>query len=75
MKEEKNIPESTPQVETATQNFSPDSKLTHDQALTVLVNAARIGQERGVYTLEEAEMIAKSIRVFVVPAGPTPSAQ
>ena len=56
-----------------------EENFTHEQALTVLINAVRIGQEKGAYTLEEAEIISKAIKVFIsaapVPEGPQPSGQ
>lgn len=39
--------------------------LTQTQALEVLVQAARIGQSKGAYTLEDAKLIADAISVFV----------
>ena len=44
--------------------------LTQDQALGILIQAARIGQKAGAYTLEDAEVIARAIKVFV-PTKPT----
>jgi hypothetical protein len=68
MSTEKETP-ATPQIPTS-------ETLTHSQALTVLINAARIGQEKGVYTLEEAEFISKAIKVFIVPVeGPQATTQ
>lgn len=66
------------ETENKTQSTQPqipphEIVLTPDLALTVLINAARIGQEKGIYSLEEAEMIAKSIRLFVTTPGPAPS--
>lgn len=44
-----------------------NEKLTEQQSLTVLVNAVRVAQQKGVYTLEEAELISKAIRTFTPP--------
>lgn len=43
-----------------------------NSALLVLVNAARIGQSKGIFTLEEAELISRAIKTFsqVEPKGP-----
>jgi hypothetical protein len=41
-----------------------------NQALLVLVNAVKIGQSKGIYTLEEAEVLSRAIRAFVVPVPP-----
>ena len=44
-----------------------------NRALLILVNAAKIAQSKGIYSLEEAELISKAIRAFTVPPGPQPS--
>ena len=41
--------------------------LNGQQALNVLIQAVRIAQQKGAYTLEDAEMISKAIKVFVPP--------
>jgi hypothetical protein len=41
-----------------------EQQLSQEQALGVLVQAAKVGQSKGAYTLEDAELIAKAIRVF-----------
>ena len=41
-------------------------KLSEQQALNILVNAARIAQQKGAFTLEEAEIISNAIRTFSV---------
>jgi hypothetical protein len=51
-----------------------EQTITHDQALTILINAARIGQEKGSYTLEEAELISKAVKIFTIPAQEGPIA-
>jgi len=38
---------------------------TEQQALTILINAAKVAQGKGAFSLEEAEIIAKAIKVFV----------
>jgi hypothetical protein len=40
-------------------------ELNQSQAINVLIQAARIGQSKGAYTLEDAELISKAIRVFI----------
>ena len=42
-------------------------QLNGQQALNVLIQAVRIAQQKGAYTLEDAEMISKAIKVFVPP--------
>jgi phosphoribosylamine-glycine ligase len=39
--------------------------LTQSQAVNVLIQAARIAQGKGAFTLEDAELVARAIRVFV----------
>lgn len=46
-------------------------ELTQGQAVNVLIQAARIAQSKGAFTLEDAELVAKAIRVFV-PTNQTP---
>jgi hypothetical protein len=46
-------------------------ELTQAQAVNVLIQAARIAQSKGAFTLEDAELVAKAIRVFV-PTNQTP---
>ena len=41
--------------------------LNGQQALNVLIQAVRIAQGKGAYTLEDAELISKAIKVFVPP--------
>jgi hypothetical protein len=40
-------------------------ELTQGQAVNVLIQAARIAQSKGAFTLEDAELVSKAIRVFV----------
>ena len=44
--------------------INPDS-MNQQQALNVLVQAARIAQSKGAYTLEDAELVAKAIKLFI----------
>jgi len=50
--------------------------LNQQQALQVLVDAARVAQSKGIFTLDDAELVNKAIKAFV-PAegteGPVPS--
>lgn len=46
-------------------------ELTQGQAVNVLIQAVRIAQAKGAFTLEDAELVAKAIRVFV-PTNQTP---
>jgi hypothetical protein len=50
-------------------------KLTQQQALQVLVDAARVAQSKGIFSLEDAELVSKAIKAFVIssPEGPSPS--
>ncbi len=47
-------------------------KLTQQQALQVLIEAARVSQSKGIFTLDDAELVNKAIRAFI-PQGPIPS--
>jgi hypothetical protein len=58
------------------QNVQPapiPEKLTQQQALQVLVDAARVAQSKGIFTLDDAELVNKAIKAFSAPAGPVPS--
>lgn len=46
-------------------------ELNQDQALSVLIQGVRLAQKAGAYTIEDAELIAKAIKVFVKPAPET----
>ena len=43
----------------------PD-KLDQNQALSILVQAAVFSQSKGIFALEDAEIISKAIRTFVI---------
>ena len=47
--------------------------LNQQQALQVLVDAARVAQSKGIFTLDDAELVNKAIRAFMPPTGPVPS--
>jgi hypothetical protein len=62
-----------PETGNLNENGSPNAPIdlnNKNNALLVLVNAAKIGQSKGVYTLEEAELISRAIRAFMVPVSP-----
>jgi len=40
-------------------------ELNQGQAVNVLIQAARIAQSKGAFTLEDAELVAKAIKAFV----------
>jgi hypothetical protein len=48
------------------------AELNQQQALQVLVDAAKIAQSKGIFTLDDAELVNKAIRAFL-PKGPVPS--
>lgn len=50
----------------------PES-LNQQQALQVLVDAARVAQSKGIFTLDDAELVNKAIKAFMPPAGPVAS--
>jgi len=43
------------------------TELNDQQAVNILVQGVRFAQTKGVYTLEDAEVIARAIKVFVTP--------
>lgn len=47
--------------------------LTQQQALQILVDAARVAQSKGIFTLDDAELVNKAIRAFLPPQGPVAS--
>ena len=58
--------QTNPQAEAAQQ----PTQLNGQQALNVLIQAVRIAQGKGAYTIEDAEMISRAIKVFVPPTPP-----
>lgn len=42
--------------------------LTQSQAVNVLIQAARIAQSKGAFTLEDAELISHAIKLFIPPS-------
>ena len=65
--------ESTPITEKPQAQPSIPESLNQQQALQVLVDAAKIAQSKGIFTLDDAELVNKAIRAFIPPAGPTPT--
>jgi len=60
MNKEENTQENPEQV-------NPTGELNGQQALNVLIQAVRIAQSKGAYTIEDAELISRAIKVFVPP--------
>jgi hypothetical protein len=59
-------------MDNTTENQNPEEvnltgELNGQQALNVLIQAVRIAQGKGAYTLEDAEIISKAIKIFVPP--------
>jgi len=46
-------------------------EMNQGQAVNVLIQAARIAQAKGAFTLEDAELVSKAIKVFVPPTDET----
>jgi hypothetical protein len=44
--------------------------MNQDQALSVLIQAARVAQSKGAFTLEDAKVIAEAVAVFAPPVQP-----
>lgn len=85
MQEVNNIPEKEIQTETTVSSFPTQPKMqtiqealdTFDpedknKALLILVNAAKIAQSKGIFSLEEAELVSRAIRAFIVMPGDGP---
>lgn len=53
------------------QETQETQEMNQGQAVNVLIQAARIAQQKGAFTLEDAEMVSKAIRVFVPPTEAT----
>ena len=49
------------------EEVNQDGELNGQQALNVLIQAVRIAQGKGAFTIEDAEIISKAIKVFVPP--------
>lgn len=41
-----------------------------NNALLVLVNAAKLAQSKGAFSLEEAELVSRAIKTFAMPVTP-----
>lgn len=56
-------------------NMEIPERLNQQQALQVLVDAARAAQAKGIFTLDDAELVNKAIKAFMPPTneGPVPS--
>ena len=48
--------------------------MTQQEALESLVNAAKVAQQRGAYSLEEASVIHDAIMKFATPSTTAPAA-
>jgi hypothetical protein len=53
-------------------NMKIPEVLNQNQALQVLVDAARVAQSKGIFTLDDAELVNKAIKAFI-PTGPVAS--
>jgi len=51
-----------------------ETQLNQAQAVDVLIQAARLAQAKGAFTLEDAELVSKAIKVFI-PEQPAASAE
>lgn len=68
------IQEQVPQPPVQQQIQIP-AELNQNQALQILVDAARVAQSKGVFSLDDAELVNKAIRAFTpkTPTGPVAS--
>jgi len=65
-------PITSPQPQPPVEDLSTIDLSDKNRALLVLVNAAKMAQAKGIFTLEEAELVSRAIKAFIVPepAGP-----
>ena len=63
MNKEENTQENPEQV-------NPTGELNGQQASKVLIQAVRIAQGKGAYTIEDAELISRAIKIFVPATAP-----
>jgi hypothetical protein len=47
------------------------TELNPQQAISVLIQAVNFAQSKGVYSLEDAEVLSKAVKVFVKKEAPT----
>lgn len=79
MEEIKTTPVAENKSELANQqtNQTPNTQipevLNQNQALQVLVDAARVAQSKGIFTLDDAELVNKAIKAFIPAKGPAAS--
>lgn len=62
----------TTQPTQPTQPIEIPAELNQQQALQVLVDAAKVSQSKGIFTLDDAELVNKAIKAFL-PKGPVGS--
>lgn len=48
--------------------MNDEQVLSQSQAVNVLIQAARISQSKGAFTLEDAELVSRAIKVFIPPS-------
>jgi len=51
-------------IEKKQEGIIPEN-LSQGEAISVLIQAAEIGQKKGIYTFEESALIYKAIKTFV----------
>ena len=54
--------------ETKNETMENETVLTQDQSLNLLVQAVRVAQSKGAYSLEDAALLSQAIAVFTPPA-------
>ena len=64
--------ESKPIENSAPQRQAIPEHLNQQQALQILVDAAKVSQSKGIFTLDDAELVNKAIKAFM-PTGPVPT--
>ena len=59
---------------TETNEPQPTNSQVQTWAVSILVAAARMGQQKGVFSLEEAALVSKAVSVFA-PSPPAPTSE
>jgi hypothetical protein len=54
-----------PQQPTAPAQVNIPDVLTQQQGLQVLIDAAKVAQSKGVFSLDDAELVNKAIKAFI----------
>lgn len=56
----------TPSEQPKEIRINPEQPLTQEQSLAILIQAVQVGQSKGIYNINEAELISKCVRKFTI---------